>query len=206
MSFTVLPSIIPLLTPLGEAEAHFISCDGLELPAMWGVFQCETLENWFWPNNQVRLMRSISANRHATASLIYLSSDAIDSLRPHILRHKLSPFYPVALERDGERKLRQQKEQSGTYWNDVDKSFFYQNNLDAQAQVYQRYLVEGWFKWHDEQQHVYKLDVHKLVTACNEDSAICRVKKLLMNSIPPDTTTTKTKFNLKFNLKAVPIV
>lgn len=81
-------------TPLGTAEAFFIESDGgLERPVLVGVFQCETKEFWWWPNNQVRLCHSISAMRSLERSPIHLSSDMLETLTPHILRHAESPFY-----------------------------------------------------------------------------------------------------------------
>lgn len=82
-------------TPLGTAEAFFLESDvGLvERPVLVGVFQCETKEFWWWPNNQVRLCHSISAMRSLEQSPIHLSDDMMDTLKPHILRHTESPFH-----------------------------------------------------------------------------------------------------------------
>lgn len=86
-----------LVTPLGEAEAHFLwLSETFEAPYVWGCFQCETKENWWWPNQQVRLAESITASRDGAHSPIHLSENLFAELRPHILRHTRSPFYQRA--------------------------------------------------------------------------------------------------------------
>lgn len=83
-----------LETPLGIAEAKFLKADGAEeTSALWGVFQCETKENWWWPNSKVRLCESASAMRDARRSEIYLSAEEIEALGPHIMRHLESKFH-----------------------------------------------------------------------------------------------------------------
>jgi hypothetical protein len=81
-----------LLTPLGVAEAHFLLAETSEVPYQWGCFQCETKENWWWPNDQVRIIESVSASRSAAHSPIHLSDEKLETLKPHIARHFYSPF------------------------------------------------------------------------------------------------------------------
>lgn len=94
---SILQRIAPhfyLFTPLGPAEAHFVwGSATYEVPVSWGCFMCETKENWWWPNTQVRLCESITAMRSDQHSPIYVSDELLETLRPHILRHKKSPFY-----------------------------------------------------------------------------------------------------------------
>jgi hypothetical protein len=86
-----------VLTPLGEAEAHF-----LQVPhdndryCQWGCFQLETKENWWWDNTLIRLIGSISARRGDNYSDFYVSNEMFEMLLPHILRHKKSPLYERA--------------------------------------------------------------------------------------------------------------
>lgn len=49
---------IPMMTPLGYALAYFIW--GEDRLVWYGCFQCDTGENWWWLNNYVRLVPSIS--------------------------------------------------------------------------------------------------------------------------------------------------
>lgn len=81
-------------TPLGLAEARFLKTDAVEeVAALWGVFQCDTKENWWWPNSQVRLCESASSQRDAVRSPIKLSEAEIATLSPHIKRHTSSQFF-----------------------------------------------------------------------------------------------------------------
>lgn len=94
---TPLTPFMVLITPLGIAEAHFLWVrPSFEVPVNFGCFQRETKENWWWDNKVVRLCESISAGRSGNHSPIFLSDDLFDELRPHILRHKQSPFYKRA--------------------------------------------------------------------------------------------------------------
>jgi hypothetical protein len=96
---TTLVRVDPLIflhTPLGMAEAHFVCFEGVEVPKLWCTFQVETKENWWWPNDQVRLVHSISAGRDGTHTAIFLDDHMKWTLGDHILRHKLSPFYTWA--------------------------------------------------------------------------------------------------------------
>lgn len=97
MALIRLEPCIYLFTPLGVAEAHFLeSPEGSETNAMWTCFQVETKECWQWPNPLIRLCESISAIRSIEHSPIEIADDYFETLRPHILRHKQSPFYERA--------------------------------------------------------------------------------------------------------------
>src|ERR1700722_18008850 len=89
-----------LFTPLGVAEAHFVwSSETFEVAVSYGCFQCETKENWWWPNTQVRLCESITTERSDGHSAFHLPDDLLETLRPHILRHTKSPLYGWASSR-----------------------------------------------------------------------------------------------------------
>ena len=97
-----MPVILPiqkfLYTPLGQAEAHEMWVpDTCEVSVLYSCWQCETLENWWWPQQMVRLCSSISAARHGQQSPIQLSDELISTYYGAILRHKGSPFYERAL-------------------------------------------------------------------------------------------------------------
>lgn len=97
MAITRIVPHMYLFTPLGPAEAHFIlEPDTFEDPAVYGCFQSETKENWWWPNQLVRICESISALRSDDHSPFYVPDDLFATLRPHILRHKKSPLYERA--------------------------------------------------------------------------------------------------------------
>ena|ERR1700733_9370559 len=97
MSITRLEPFLYLLTPLGEAEAHFIRDLGsFETPITYGCFQCETKENWWWPNQLVRLSESVTAMRTMDATPFCVSDELFTTMRKHILRHKRSPLYARA--------------------------------------------------------------------------------------------------------------
>jgi hypothetical protein len=97
MSLVRIQPFIYFLTPLGEAEAHFLAnSETFEVPITYGCFMLETKENWWWPNTQVRLCESVSALRSSAHSPIHLPDDLFEELKPHILRHKRSPFYERA--------------------------------------------------------------------------------------------------------------
>lgn len=98
---TRLIPLIYLLTPLGKAEAHFLwNSDSFEVSASYGCFMDETKENWWWPNTQVRLCESITAERSREHTDFHLSDALLETLRPHILRHRKSPFYEWAIASD----------------------------------------------------------------------------------------------------------
>ena len=54
---------IPLETPKGWGWAHFISNESIEQSIYWTVFISETGEIWTFPNEQVRAMKNITAER-----------------------------------------------------------------------------------------------------------------------------------------------
>ena len=60
---------IPVITPLGSAQAHFIWTEGIEQEVIYGCFQQETGENWWFPNHQIRLCPNITQG-HPTCSEI----------------------------------------------------------------------------------------------------------------------------------------
>lgn len=73
---------IPLVTPLGSAQAHFIWVD-IEQDILYGVFQDETGENWWFPNHKVRLQTNITRG-HSTISPI----GDVEGLNAHRKRYK----------------------------------------------------------------------------------------------------------------------
>ena len=86
-----------LLTPFGVAEAHFYeSPESFETNSVWTCFQVETKENWLWPSPLVRLCESISGMRSEDCSAFQLTDEYFETLLPHILRHRDSPFYERA--------------------------------------------------------------------------------------------------------------
>lgn len=102
-----LTPILYLMTPLGLAEAHFLQVhESAEVAAVWGTFIIETKENWFWPNHQVRLCESFTADRGGAYTPFHLSADMLKTLKPHIRRHKGSPFYEHYQEDNKKRRKR----------------------------------------------------------------------------------------------------
>jgi hypothetical protein len=88
-----------LITPLGDAEAYFLQAPlSNDTYVYWGVFIKETKENWWFDNTVVRICESVTARRSGEHSEIYISDGLFETLRPHIIRHKKSPFYLRALE------------------------------------------------------------------------------------------------------------
>lgn len=55
-------------TPLGLSEAVMIDDVGLD-GTMWGAFVMESGEFWWWPNKQIRRVRSISDYRYGTTQI-----------------------------------------------------------------------------------------------------------------------------------------
>lgn len=92
--------LIPILyvvTPLGQAEAHFLQVPEInDNYCQWGCFINETKENWWFDNTLVRIVGSVSSRRGDNYSDFYLSDEMFKSLLPHILRHKHSPLYDRA--------------------------------------------------------------------------------------------------------------
>lgn len=92
-----------LFTPLGVAEAHFLWMpDGYENSISYGCFICETKENWWFANTQVRICESVSNLRSDAHTPIYVPDDLYETLKPHILRHKKSPLYARAAAENAE--------------------------------------------------------------------------------------------------------
>jgi hypothetical protein len=93
-----MPQIVPiekiLLTPLGEAEADlaFIP-DSNEIPGQFCCWILETGENWWFPQQLVRAVPSMSVSRRGASSPIGLSDALLTYYAKHIRRHKNSPFY-----------------------------------------------------------------------------------------------------------------
>lgn len=85
MPMIQLTEPLPLMTPLGEAWAHFIWERGQESLVHFGCFQVATGENWWWPNHQVRLCKNISME-HTTLSPIA----PVLGLEEHRNRHRMS--------------------------------------------------------------------------------------------------------------------
>lgn len=80
--FTQLNPPLPMMTPLGEAWAHFIWSEGLETNVHFGCFQVETGENWWWENHNVRLVKNISVG-HVNLTPI----PPVPGLEPHLARY-----------------------------------------------------------------------------------------------------------------------
>jgi hypothetical protein len=97
-----LVRIVPhmyVFTPFGVAEAHFLEVPkGFETNSVWTCFQVETKECWQWPNPMIRICESISGMRSGEYSPFMISDEYFATLRPHILRHKHSPFYKRAVK------------------------------------------------------------------------------------------------------------
>jgi hypothetical protein len=92
-----LQRIVPpiyLYTPLGAAEAHWIQVPkDADSYVYFICFMMETKECWAWPNTMIRMAESVSAVRAANHSEIRVKDDMLETLRPHIMRHKGSPLY-----------------------------------------------------------------------------------------------------------------
>lgn len=88
---SILKQLAPplaMITPLGEAAAHFALVNGADL-ALFGVFQLTTGENWWFDNRFIRLLPSITGERYSTSD-IYLPPEMREKLRPHFGRHGIS--------------------------------------------------------------------------------------------------------------------
>jgi hypothetical protein len=72
---------IRMITPLGEAIAHFIQDNGNEI--YFGVFQLATGENWWWENDKVRLCPCLSEGLSSTSSI-----QEVAGLSTHKERHR----------------------------------------------------------------------------------------------------------------------
>ena len=97
MAFIRLVPHAYVFTPYGVAEVHFLETpDGFETNATWMCMQVETKEWWQWPTPMVRGCESISGMRDTSYSPFGITDAYFETLRPHILRHKLSPLYERA--------------------------------------------------------------------------------------------------------------
>lgn len=54
---------IPLVTPKGSAQAHFLIDYGFEQDLVWVCFQDDTGECWSWNNSQIRAQKNTTAKR-----------------------------------------------------------------------------------------------------------------------------------------------
>jgi len=76
-----LSPTIRVITPLGEAIAHFIQEQGNEI--YFGVFQIGTGENWWWENDKIRLCPCLSEGHHSISPI-----QEVAGLYTHKERHK----------------------------------------------------------------------------------------------------------------------
>lgn len=95
--FRQLNPTIPVITPLGYAHAHFIW--GNDRLVWFGVFQEDTGEQWWFLNNHVRLVPSISDEQYA-ASPISLDPEMDEAMAKHRPRHP-SSVVPKKKKRKG---------------------------------------------------------------------------------------------------------
>ena len=72
---------IRMITPLGEAIAHFIQESGNEI--YFGVFQVASGEQWWWENDKIRLMPCLTEGLHSISPITPMSG-----LEKHIKRHE----------------------------------------------------------------------------------------------------------------------
>jgi len=86
---TQLDPCIPVVTPFGHALAYFIWGD--DRLVWYGCFQHETGENWWWLNNHVRLVPSMSDEQHQM-SPITISRQMYEKLKPHFARYSYTPY------------------------------------------------------------------------------------------------------------------
>ncbi len=67
MTILQLEPPLPVVTPKGEAIAHFMIDYGPESHLHWVCFQDETGECWTWPNPEIRASKNITLGRtHVT--------------------------------------------------------------------------------------------------------------------------------------------
>lgn len=94
MTIQILQQWLWMETPLGPALCWAVIPDGaVETAVIFGVWQDDTKESWWWPNPQVRVMETVTGQRDANRSPIHLSEEEIGMLTPHIMRHPSSQFY-----------------------------------------------------------------------------------------------------------------
>lgn len=85
MSIVQLTDPLPVVTPLGEAWAHFIWERGPETLLLFGCFQVATGENWWWANDKIRLCKNISME-HTSLSPLAVEP----GLENHLARHGMT--------------------------------------------------------------------------------------------------------------------
>lgn len=76
---------LPMITPLGYAQAYFIW--GEDRLVWYGVFQQETGEQWWWLNNYVRMVISISDEQFKISPIV-LPPEMEVKLSSHRKRYK----------------------------------------------------------------------------------------------------------------------
>lgn len=81
-AFHQLNPPLPLETPLGHAQAHFIIWPTDEDYFIYGCFQDATGENWWWRNTQVRMHTNITGGRPTVSPI-----GQVAGLEPHLKRH-----------------------------------------------------------------------------------------------------------------------
>ena len=75
-SVTQCNPVIPVLTPLGKGNAHFVRTD--EFTVEWQVFQLDTGESWWWDNYLIRSAPSLSDHRTLTSPIKLASHERIE--------------------------------------------------------------------------------------------------------------------------------
>lgn len=63
MTILQLNPPIPLETPKGAGQAHFLVDYSLEQDLFWIVFLDDTGQSWMFPNHQIRADKNISIGR-----------------------------------------------------------------------------------------------------------------------------------------------
>jgi hypothetical protein len=76
---------LALVTPLGDALAHFIYGDSQDV--VWCCFQLETGECWWWRNHEIRYAPSITG-QNPVISPIQLKPANEDALARHRQRYR----------------------------------------------------------------------------------------------------------------------
>lgn len=61
---------LPLQTPKGKAQAHFLIDYGFEHDLYWVCFQDDTGECWTWCNKDIRNQENITAGRKNIQGII----------------------------------------------------------------------------------------------------------------------------------------
>lgn len=60
---------IPVITPKGDAIAHFLIDYGIEQDLMWVCFQTDTGECWTWGNAKIRSAKNITLGRESISEI-----------------------------------------------------------------------------------------------------------------------------------------